>query len=193
MDNKIVVKQFFLKTLPYICCNRKERKFISRLINKTFLNEEDQAELTEYFNVRNKHWTSWGGESNFRYWMLFTNPNSCLLYDKARLKKARIMAVPYMSKFMVGKMDKNVRKYAKHDRDFGVLFEKRITESSYYERNHIYYPNFLYKIWPAIRVKLYRYKFWRDFFNRFYYPDLKPSKKRLKKLGLTTDDVANIK
>ena len=109
----IVLKSSFLRTLPYIGRDKSHQQFISKLINKIFLTKKDQDELSEYFNVRNKHWSRWSGESNFRIWMLFTSPESCSVFDKKLIDKARIKIIPYITVFEEGELDKNsvVRKF----------------------------------------------------------------------------------
>lgn len=161
-------KRIFLKKLPYIRAWPKDQKFISKLIKKSYLNRKDQDELTQYFDVTNEHWSKCSGESSFEIGILFSNPEMCGVFDKNLIKKARIKLVPRMSKFFIGDMEKNVKNYAKTDLEFNKLYEKRISEKTYFQRNYIYQTVFD-KIVERIRIVLYRNKKIRDYLNRHYY------------------------
>jgi len=152
-----VLKSSFLRTLPYIGRDKSYQQFISKLINKIFLTKRDQDELSEYFNIRNKHWSRWSGESNFRIWMLFTSPESCSVFDKKLIDKARMKIIPYMTKFMVGDMVNKIKEYALLNPAFSQLYQKRIAEDTYYQRNFIK-QNVFQKMWEKTRIFLCRNK-----------------------------------
>ena len=170
MDIKIrtfVCKRLFLRKLPYICRWRKDRIFISSLIKKkVFLNKKDQTLLVEYFNVRNKHWSKCSGESGFDIWVLFSNPESCKIFDVKLIEKARLKIIPHMTKWYVGDLEKNVKEYAKVNSVFCELYSKRISEKTYYQRNYIHQTK-VEKFNEIIRIKLYKYRFLRYLINKY--------------------------
>ena len=162
---KEIEKRKFLKSLPYIKAWSKDQKFISNLIEKKFLNKKEQEELIEFFDVTNKHWSKWNGESSFEIWLLFTNPEVCSVFNEKLINKARVKIIPHMSKISVGNIEKEIINYAKNNQEFRKLYEKRISKKNYFKRNYIY-KNPFEKVIEAIRVLLYRNKKIRDYLNR---------------------------
>jgi hypothetical protein len=166
---KIVLKRLFLRKLPYIYRWKKDQIFISNLIKKRiFLNRSDQNLLLEYFNVKNKHWSENSGEYSFDIWVLFTNPESCKIFDKKLIDEARIKIIPYMTKWDIGELERNVKEYAKLNQNFNELYLKRISENTYYQRNYIYQTKYE-KMKEKIRVRLYKNKALRYLINKYIY------------------------
>ena len=164
---KIVLKKLFLKKLPYIKGWHKDQIFVSKLIKKKiFLNKYDQNTLLEYFNIRNKHWSTWSGESGFDIWVLFTNPESCEIFNKELIEKARLNIIPYLTKWYVGDLDKYIKEYAKENKKFNELYIKRISDKTYFQRNFRYLTN-SEKLIEKIRIKLYKNKIFRKFYNKY--------------------------
>jgi hypothetical protein len=166
--SKIILKKKFLKTLPYINAWPKDQKFISKLIKKIYLNENDKKILSQYFDVTNKHWSNWDGESDFKIWVLFTTPEQCSIFDNKFIRRERIKIIPFMSKYAVGNLDNNIKQYANRDKEFNKLYRKRLSEETYYQRDYVCL-TFFEKIAEKIRVKLYRNKRIREFINRYFY------------------------
>jgi hypothetical protein len=164
---KVILKRFFLKKLSFIKNSSKDQVFISKLIKKRiFLNKNDQEILLEYFDVRNKHWSKNSGEYGFDVWVLFTNPESCKIFDKKLIEKARIKIIPHMTKWYVGCLVENINEYAKQNKRFNELYIKRISEETYNKRDYIYLTKFD-KIKEKIRMRLYKYKVIRNFINKY--------------------------
>jgi hypothetical protein len=101
----------FLATLPYIKTLPEYQQFISSIIKDEYLTLNQQNMLVSYFNVENKHWEKWSGNSDFRVWVLFTNPEMCSVFDKELLIKARIDIIPNLSKQSIGDLENVVDEY----------------------------------------------------------------------------------
>lgn len=121
MAEKIKKKEF-LATLPYIKKLPEYQQFISSLIKDEYLTLDQQNILIDYFNVENKHWEKWSGNSDFCVWVLFTNPEKFSVFDKELLVKARINIVLNLTKQSVGDLINNIDKYAKSDIAFNQLY-----------------------------------------------------------------------
>ena len=132
------------------------------------MNKEDQISLPHYFDVRNKHWSQNSGEYRFDGWVLFTNPEFCEIFDQKLIQEARISIIPYLTKWRIGSLEKNIKEYAKWNNRFGELLTKRMSEKTYYQRNYIYLTK-SEKIKEKIRVRLYKNKTIRKLINRYVY------------------------
>jgi hypothetical protein len=115
----------FLRTLPYIKALPEDQQFISDLIKDEYLTLAQQNTLIEYFNVENRHWRKWNGNSDFHVWVLFTNPEMCSVFDKELIAKARINIIPKLTKQSVGDLKNSVDEYAKGDSVFDQLYKEK--------------------------------------------------------------------
>jgi len=127
----------FLKTLPYIKALPEYQQFISSLIKDEYLTINQQNMLIDYFNVENRHWRKWSGNSEFRVWVLFTNPERCSVFDKELLEKARINIIPDLTKYLVGDLKNYVDEYAKSNIVFNQLYtEKKLKDEQEQKKNN---------------------------------------------------------
>jgi len=122
---EIIKKSIFLQNLPYLKGDIKEQQFISDLILDENLAQIQQNILLDYFDVTNSHWKKWNGESTFRIWFLFTNPESCNVFNKELLEQARIDIIPDLTKWSIGDMINNIEEYSKRNPIFAKLYNER--------------------------------------------------------------------
>jgi len=120
-----IEKKLFIKNLPGIQIWEDEQQFISDLIEDEYLTKSQQYILRNYFNTLIYQQRRDRGNYTFRVLFLFTNPESCLIFDKKRLEQARIDIIPNLSKWSIGDMKKNVEEYAKNNPIFNKLYTER--------------------------------------------------------------------
>jgi hypothetical protein len=124
----------FLKTLAHINAVPEDLQFISGLIKDEYLTPDQQNMLIVYFDVNNKHWKKWN-DSDFDVWVLFTNPEMCLVFDKELIEKARIDIIPKLTKQSIGDLKNNVEEYAKSNCVFDQLYkEKKLKDKEEYKK-----------------------------------------------------------